>query len=285
MSIEAINWAFNQPIKKPSQKLVLLCLADFADDYGICWPRIKTVIKKTGISRETIFRCLKDLEAQNLIERVNRPTGDGSYTSNAYRLAFYQERIDDHPLSSLFKGRGCQNDTTPCQNDTGVVSQGHGGGVRMTPLDPSSNHQITKKEKKAASREEFLREINGKCQAGEFKDLGVTDESTINAQGNAAWDYWEGHNKFPSGNIYSAFKGWLRTAIASKRLDQKIIKAAGKEEVDPDDSMWRVRCNVYYRKGTWFENIFGSKPPDHPETKVPEHILQEFKEQGEQAHV
>jgi DNA-binding transcriptional MocR family regulator len=81
MAIAAIEWAFNQPTPNPSAKLVLLALADHADEHGHCWPGIGRIEQRTGLSRSTVIRALAELETGRLIERTRR----GS-TSNSYNL-------------------------------------------------------------------------------------------------------------------------------------------------------------------------------------------------------
>ncbi len=53
----------------PSEKLVLLALADWAHDDGRCWPSIKAVAEKSGVSERTVQRMLREAEKNGLIER------------------------------------------------------------------------------------------------------------------------------------------------------------------------------------------------------------------------
>jgi hypothetical protein len=62
VSIRAIGWAFDQVGLSPSNKLVLVALADNANDEGICWPGWEAVASKTGLSRASIYRCYRQLE-------------------------------------------------------------------------------------------------------------------------------------------------------------------------------------------------------------------------------
>lgn len=67
--------------------MVLLALADHANDDGKCWPGIETVIKKCGISRNTAIRNIKDLKKHGLIISERRYTEEGRRTSNLYTLS------------------------------------------------------------------------------------------------------------------------------------------------------------------------------------------------------
>ena len=71
MSLEAITWAFRQSLT-PSEKLVLLTLADYADDENKCWPKQETLSTRTGLTRPTIALKMKSLENAGLLTRQKR---------------------------------------------------------------------------------------------------------------------------------------------------------------------------------------------------------------------
>ena len=66
MSIKAINWAWDQQLP-PNAKLILMAIADAADEEGNCWPKIKTIAKKCGVSQRTVQRSLKYFISNNFI--------------------------------------------------------------------------------------------------------------------------------------------------------------------------------------------------------------------------
>jgi DNA-binding transcriptional regulator YhcF (GntR family) len=69
MSIHYISQAWKTPVADYKAKLVLLKLADNANDEGIAWPHIDTIATETGLSRRGVFRALNQLEEDKLIER------------------------------------------------------------------------------------------------------------------------------------------------------------------------------------------------------------------------
>ena len=80
MSFEQTAWAWQQKIT-PSEKLVLLRLADRCDEDHECWPSVERIGKDTGLCSRTVRRALSKLEERDLITRVDRPQ-----KSNLYRL-------------------------------------------------------------------------------------------------------------------------------------------------------------------------------------------------------
>lgn len=53
---------------------------------GECWPGIKTIAADLSLSKSTVKRALADLETHGYIEREHRHRGNGSFTSNLYRM-------------------------------------------------------------------------------------------------------------------------------------------------------------------------------------------------------
>lgn len=86
MSIRAIRWVWGHFLPT-THKLVLLALADMADDVGHCWPSVQTVAKQCGISTRTVRRIIRDLEESKLLTSESRQREDGSRTSNLYLLS------------------------------------------------------------------------------------------------------------------------------------------------------------------------------------------------------
>ena len=59
---------------KPSEKLVLLCLAESAseNDERRAWPGLEHLLKWSGVSRPQLFRLLSVLSELRLVEQVQR---------------------------------------------------------------------------------------------------------------------------------------------------------------------------------------------------------------------
>lgn len=52
-----------------TQKMVLLALADQANDQGIAWPHIGSLAKRCGVSKRAVFEALADLESALCLKR------------------------------------------------------------------------------------------------------------------------------------------------------------------------------------------------------------------------
>ena len=75
MSIDATRWAWQQRNLLPSQKLVLLSLADRASEDNTAWPSAQRLHLDTGLNRKTILAALTALCDLGLIADTGRRAG------------------------------------------------------------------------------------------------------------------------------------------------------------------------------------------------------------------
>jgi len=80
-----MTWAWSVALP-PTSKLVLMALADIADDQGVCWPSQPTLAAKCSLTDRTVRRVLALLQANKLVLIEPRFKTTGSRTSNRYRL-------------------------------------------------------------------------------------------------------------------------------------------------------------------------------------------------------
>lgn len=65
-----MDWVLRESDEKLGRRLVLLALADYAQDDGTnAWPSIDSIAHKARVSRRQTLRCLRELEAAGSIER------------------------------------------------------------------------------------------------------------------------------------------------------------------------------------------------------------------------
>ena len=106
MSVQAITWAYQTDISDPIKKFILVTLGNYADEYGVCWPSQTTIIAACPCSVRKLRECLKSLEAEGWIQRIQRRRKNGSRRSDAVLLVGFLERkipllADEHPILAL----------------------------------------------------------------------------------------------------------------------------------------------------------------------------------------
>lgn len=112
------------------EKLVLIALADMADDDGICWPAMKKVAKKSLCSKRTAQRAIGRFEDMQILSKTERPKEQKRNDSNLYQLDFMALI---HMTNSVLKGdmvspTGRQGDTH--RGDT-VSPTGRQGDIQV----------------------------------------------------------------------------------------------------------------------------------------------------------
>ena len=122
----------------PKQKLILLSLADRADENNRCWPSIKRLWVDTCIGNShTVIDGLKALEAKGLI-RVDRESGKGS----AYTLLGVEmrESAGAKTGTGVQSGTGAENGTTTgAKTGTGTGAK---TGTLNLPIEPTNEEWV-----------------------------------------------------------------------------------------------------------------------------------------------
>lgn len=120
MSVRVMSLVWDTDLP-PSEKLVLLALADAANDEGHCWPSATTIARKSGQGERTVRRAI-----QSLIEKKHLTQQQRSGTSAVYTL---------HPCQSGTPARAAP---LPARHDP--LPERQGTPARAAPK-PSKNHK------------------------------------------------------------------------------------------------------------------------------------------------
>lgn len=119
MSVDATRWAWSQSIK-PSEKLVLLAMADRAGESNDCWPSISRLVNDTGLDRKTVLAVIGRLEEIGLLI-VSKEAGKGNY----YQLIGVDNRHGQSDQTGTKNGTGTKKGTGPKSGTTPVPKTGH----------------------------------------------------------------------------------------------------------------------------------------------------------------
>lgn len=85
MSLEYITKVLTKEVN-PTQKLILIVLANYSNEYGESYPSHKKLTQLTGLSLSAIKDNLKKLRAKGIIDWENRVNDRDEYTSNLYKI-------------------------------------------------------------------------------------------------------------------------------------------------------------------------------------------------------
>ena len=121
-----------------SERLVLLALADFADNAGRCWPSKRKLSEMCRISPRNVKRHLASAESKGLLEVEDRYHTQGGQRSNGYHLLSHH--LDGGGIAAP-RGGCHQRHGGDGADDTGGVSiLTRGGCQERPPLIRNPNH-------------------------------------------------------------------------------------------------------------------------------------------------
>jgi hypothetical protein len=85
---------------RPVQKIILLSLADRADERHMCWPSLPRLAKDTGFDERTVNSALRAMCKIGIISRVEAP-GRG-YTYTLIGVSGREDTISDQLSCPIF---------------------------------------------------------------------------------------------------------------------------------------------------------------------------------------
>ncbi len=104
MSIEVMSAVWKNAPVKGGDLLVLLALADHANERGMCWPSIPTLAEKSRLSERQVYEIIGRLERKKLID-IDR--GAGSRRGNFYRVNVSGGEVSSGDEIRAVKGEVC----------------------------------------------------------------------------------------------------------------------------------------------------------------------------------
>lgn len=144
MSIGYMVVAFKAKVKSPLTKLVLIKLADNANDDGLCFPSYQHIADQCEISRQSAINHVKILHDLGVLEKVPRMK-NGENTSNQFFLSM-KKMVELSSQPNLPPSQppvlGSQPDLPPSQPDRlGVVNHVDPEPSLLTIKEPSINQK------------------------------------------------------------------------------------------------------------------------------------------------
>lgn len=147
MSRAATDWAWRSKPGSSSRKLVLLAMADRADEEHRCFPSIARLVDDTNLNRKTIIKVIHELEELSLIVDTGERRGSTS-SVKVYRLVLDKEAV---PKTEQVQKRNGS------KNGTAKQSQYYAEAV---PILPTSSPNFTRKQSQNWDTEPVKEPVN-----------------------------------------------------------------------------------------------------------------------------
>jgi hypothetical protein len=118
MSVKLSTKVWQCSRHKSGNLLVLLALADHADDEGKAWPGVRSLARKARLSQRHARRCLRELLVSGELEILAEPAPSGG--------KWYQIRLDLPRPDNLSTETSASKDVTPVSGTTDIASRATG---------------------------------------------------------------------------------------------------------------------------------------------------------------
>ena len=192
MSIRALNWAFDQRGIHATSKLVLIAIANHADDNGYAWPGIDGIAERWGMSPRTVSRHVHLLSMDEYVAVAPRYRSNGSQTSNAYQLNM-TPLTDCHPPHD--------NAVIPPMTTVSPPEPTIEPTLDTTPLPTVLPEWLN-----LLARQQPLTEHDAKVILNWAGDFPLTTLKDVAQTLVLKWPEYKRKNK----SIYATFKNWYR---------------------------------------------------------------------------
>lgn len=136
MSVQALSCAFAIRGISASEKLVLLALANYANEKMQCWPSQETLAEDTELGARTVWGALKVLEEHRILSRISRKRADGTRSTDVFTLHF-AGTVSAQPVANPAKSdrKSCEIKSQDLPNQVATVAT-------LTTLEPSVREPV-----------------------------------------------------------------------------------------------------------------------------------------------
>ena len=207
-----------------SEKIVVTALLLHRNQKsGACHPGLARISRLSGLSRITVLRVLASLEKKGIVERKRRFTDCGDYDTNAYSM-----------------GGWYYGDTTPCHDDTTVVSPCDYGWYHSDTLTKNINKE---KEQKNPSPQ---------CGVLEPKTIGEIHAKEIRA---AFEEFWKEYPKRQGKKAaLEEFSKLFPADLSVEKLNQRLSNLHG-QLVQYSESVQGTEAKYIKHPSNWLKSI------------------------------
>lgn len=161
MSMRLMVQAMNCEVGNPARKLVLLKLADNANDNGVCFPSYQYIADKCEMSKRSAISHIDDLIKMGFVSKKARKNKDGSST-NIY-LLHLTKGSENSALGGEKFALGSENSALwGSENSAPITSHSFNLSINRVPDDEiSANAEHADEKTKTSKREKISVDYQG----------------------------------------------------------------------------------------------------------------------------
>lgn len=265
MSVQAITWAIGQEISVPAQKLLLICLANYADKEGVCWPGQKALAEDTCMTDRSVRTHIKALEAAGYLTREERRRQDKTRTSDKYCLNIKRKIL---PVDTGPTGKSASDLPENPRQPHRKIFPGN-EPVREPSEEPGT--QAPRKPERFEEAWSAYPEGQGRncgkpeaCRAylGQVRD--GADEADLIAGVKA-------YARSAKPDYTMRFDRFMRDEVWREHVPRRV-------SASDDREAWRIKLDMWARNGRWPASWGGE--PGTPGCKAPPDLIKAAQERA-----
>lgn len=193
--MELMVRAMRMKVGNPLRKLVLLKLADNANDQGECWPSYQHIADQCEIGRSTVKSHIRALEEMGMLRREYRRKGDLNQ-SNLFHLRLDEKQYEQPSKSGSDAALGQELPEVGQELPDGGSGDARGGGAGA---DPRISHSL----------EPVIEPVNEPKSIGTSAKAAEPSRTGKQEYSPEFEDAWQAYPKRAGGNPKpSAWKAW-----------------------------------------------------------------------------
>ena len=146
MSIRVMTAVWSNGPYAGGALLVLLAMADWADESGYCWPSVRTLAKKSRQTERNVRKCMRRMKRDGAI---SVKPGAGPHSTNLYRIKFEKFcEIKGQNGEELCSGLNEVPSENCAASPLSLVPTGEGRSSANTSLETSADTSGTRQSRK-----------------------------------------------------------------------------------------------------------------------------------------
>lgn len=264
MSMKLMVQAMQTKVGNHGRKLVLIKLADNANDEGECFPSYQTIADACEMSRRSVITHIADLEAMGFLTKEERKRGSAYNinSSNIYRLNLSGENFAPLQKKQIHGG---ENSALGSENFAlGSENSALGSGEKFALGSENSapiTYQLTSNVSESVNEQVNETCASDKSPAGDRDKKQKTKTVKKQTKSNPKpinipfEDFWNAYDK-KVGKIESLKKKWEKLTNKDRAAVMQHIKMY---VISTPDKQFRKNPETYLNQKAWNNEIIGLK--------------------------
>lgn len=240
MSVRVITWVWDHSMSEGTDRLVMLALADSADDAGSCWPSMLTLARKAKVNERTVRRSIRTLEGMGEVSTV----AGGGTTSNRYRILL------DPRVQSVRSDPG-----QPAPSDTSPPGRDAPPGQPAPGVKPDNGEQSRGGESPGADTG-----VRGTVKrSSKNKNKPSSERAPSSSSDPRFVEFWDTcPKKVGKADAFRMYQAAVRNSVPSSTLLEGMRRYA--LSVRGTDSKFIVHPATWLHGGRWDDETTGPRP-------------------------